>query len=295
MNVKLTCVDRRGIACWLSVALLLILAGCGTSAYHSRMEAQLKKLKEIAASQPKVTMAMFYQYITQDRLPGEQRVNLRVPRCFTNNNPAFHEQTIDPRTGTTYLKPRMWPLGVEIPGYCWTYESTIPEGATEPLPITDSYVPPGDEVRWTYSFAFGALQVPPEVASEVMQTYLQELNAALADTTGANPPQIDLSRPESISEVEIENQQKEKIRWKVMHLEADMFFNSYQNRADKSWEKKPGVVEIYSTYHKQNLVILAGTWIKGMEASTLMPDFLPAIASTVTINDEGLDAPPAAE
>jgi hypothetical protein len=277
MNLKLTCVDRPRTAQLAWALPLLILCGCGTAAYHERMEGHLKKLKEIAASQPAVNLSMFYQYIPEDRLPGEQRVNLRVPRFFTIHYPAFNEQSIDQRTGQKYLAPKLWPLGVEIPGYCWSYETTVEEGATEPLKLSDTYVPHGSEIRWTYSFAFGALQVSPEEASEVMQSYLQQLNAELANTTAANPPQIDLQRPELIKEVEIEDQQK------------------YRSRIEQSWEKKLGVVEIYSTYHKQNLVILTGTWIKGMEPATLMPELLPVIASTVKINDEGLTPPPAAE
>jgi hypothetical protein len=52
------------------------------------------------------------------------------------------------------------------------------------------------------------------------------------------------------------------------------------------------VLEIYSTYHKEHLVVLAGKWIKGMEGATLMPDFLPAVASSVKLTEDGASALP---
>jgi hypothetical protein len=272
---------------------VVLLCGCGTAAYHERMEAQLKTLKELQAARPKIDLSMLYPALPEANLPGEHRVTLRIPRCFTKNSPVYNEQTLNPRSGKTYLAPQIWPLGVEIPGYYWTYEATIPEGATEPEKITGAYTPRGDEIRWSYYFAFGALQVSPEEASEAIQAYLQEVNVALAETTEANPAQID-GKPELLQIVEIEDQQKEKVHWKFLHLEADMFFASYQGSEEKSWEKKPGVVEIYFVYHKQHLVVLTGKWIKGMEASTLMPDYLPMVASTVKIDDAGLAPPPAA-
>jgi len=295
MSAMLSFAGSRHVASLVSALVSVLCLGCGTAAYHERMEGHLQSLIELQASQPAVNLSMFYQAMQESQLPGDKRVNLRIPQCFTKNDFVFHEQVSDSRTSKSYLPPRLWPLGVEIPGYYWTYEASISEEATKPIPLAELNNPRGNETRWSYSFSFGALQASPDIASEAMLSYLQELNLALANTTGANPSQIDLEKPELIKEVEIQNQQKEQIRWKVLHLEADMFFTSFQGREEKSWEKKLGVVEIYSTYHKQHLVILAGNWIKGMEASTLMQDYLPVIASTVTLNDDGLTTQAASE
>ena len=274
--------------------LFLLSLGCGTSSYRNRMEARLEELREIEANQPPVTPNMLYEYIMENQLQGEKRFNLRIPRVFSLNGEVFHEQTTSRKTSEKYAPARLWPLGVKVPGYYWTYEAIIPDGATKPISGTPAETSmPANQQGWSYSFCFGAQALTEAEASEVMFEYRDELNAVLEKTPNAKPAQIDMENVASVREVVIPNlgNEEETVSWKVIHQEGDLFFTSYKGTQEDGLVRKPGVLEIYTTYHKDHLVILASTWVQGMESATLMKDFLPVVAASVQIVEDNSAAP----
>jgi hypothetical protein len=170
---------------------------------------------------------------------------------------------------------------VELPGYAWTYEGNLSEAGE------DATANPQAK-RWAFSFYLAAAHIPSKYVDQEIDAYLSELTDKLteAGVTLAEPLTFGTLPTEEINDSEGEN-----IEWRKIHVEGDFFFDSFVGFNEDSWEKKPGVIELYIAYSRQHLVILGAKWVKGMEDVTLLPYYLPLVAGTVKIDEVGL--PPA--
>jgi len=244
------------------LALLCLSTGCGTGEYESRMRSRLDELWQADSLRPKVFLRDLYGYIEPENALANGRVNLRVPEAF---EVVWSEGAVDPNTGQPLDERRLYPAGVELPGYNRTYEALVN--------VPDD--PDGRQLRYFLYLA----------ADRTAPGTLEQIAAELIDMFKQAAP----STPDQWESIEIENQADGEIKtWVRMRIGGEFFFHMYKSGQHVGWQKQPAVIRLYLYEGEGHFVILASKTPEELLGVALMEEYLPMIASTVMIDDTNL-------
>lgn len=160
-----------------ALVLLLPLAGCGVSAYETKMAETVDRLERLER------FSALYEVDSQ--VPGTG-VTLRIPQGFTT---AYNESSADPVSNQGTIDPnRVQPPFIKLPGFRVAYER-FEHGSEGGLPL----------------YLYVAVNEPGDEA--VAETIVAELTAAfpgqeiawtpvMVDTPDASAPQVEWQRLE---------------------------------------------------------------------------------------------------
>jgi len=249
---------------WTFVAAV---AGCGTGTYRSRMDQTLRKLRDPRNRRPSITLDAFFDY-----LPGmsDGAVTVRIPSVFSS---PFNAQSNEPGTNSPIDKRKLWPAGVEIPGFFATYLAQVE--------LVEQH-PKGGRIRKEMPYALYLAARPAEGVSELdAARELEQKIVAAINGPGNEKPEETTS---TIGTAEVEMVSGEYVEWTTLEIEGQLFFDWTERRTRATTvERLPGKIRLWFLNRDGYQVIVGTKSVPKTDLITHLDEMLELTASTLQI------------